>query len=298
MNFLTYIQSLLPVVGKGRVLTQFRAQLLDLDEIAIPAYDGGLSVFSGDYRFKSQAMRNVETQFTLLRTGARNANFVQHTYAALTNFKTVLPGLISEVEKLKGTDIARDAVDLRMATAMQLAEYGDFMVNYALRLLQWAYATEAQSGTSSASATPIPRAEMKWITDNLVVFVRVVSLFQMPAKEMLSKLDTVPRVETANQDIAEIQSVAGKRTDPINLGFLPPAYSPALRLGKAWAEWSVERHNQRKEIKRALELRLLDMRLAQEGNPDANLGGQIEYAESRINKLGYKIAQTEELARG
>jgi hypothetical protein len=60
-----------------------------------------------------------------------------------------------------------------------------------------------------------------------------------------------------------------------------------------YAEWQVKRYNERREEKRQVELRLLDLKNADRGTFDPKLEEKIEYNESRLQDLKAILYDTE-----
>lgn len=293
----TEFLSLLPAtVDRNTVIGQLRSQMGNMTENVIPSFKASQDVFDGNYKFRSQLARTVETTFVRQRMTANRTNWIGDVLTALETASEVIPRFLSEVEKLNSGIITRDGIDLRTANILQLAEMNKFMLSYAPKLLLWVMAAEG-AATSAHVKENITRGESEWLTQNLVGFAAVVRLYCRPASEINKKLDGVAKIPVAGIDFETATAVDFAKVDPMRMGFIGEDMLVALvsgisyRLGKVWAEFSVKEHNEQKELKTALELRLIELRMAQNGTTDAVLTKRIKYTEDRLSKLSYQIAQ-------
>jgi hypothetical protein len=299
MQTTDFIQLLPATIDRAQILSQMRTQSIDMAEITIPSFKASLDVFGPGYKFRSQAIKNVEQAFVRRRMTQKRVNWVQDILTALENGAALLPEMVKEIERLKTGTIARDGIDLRTANLLQMVEMNSFALDYAGKLLLWAYACEGASLNAHVNADALSRGERNWLTENLAGFIAVIDLYQMPAAQMMKKLDGVAKIPVAGVDFEAMIATNADRVDPLKLGFIGEDYlvamvnSIAVRLGKLYVEHTVKKHQERKELKGALELRLLEMKMAIEGTTDANLSKRIRYTEDRLSKLSYEIAQYE-----
>lgn len=295
----TEFLQLLPVtIDRSMVTNQLRSQIGNMTDNVLPSFRASLDVFDPAYKFRSQLGKQVENTFTRQRMTQNRTNWVGDVLQALENANDLLPTFVEDIGRVRSPLIARDGIDLRTANILQLAEMNKFMLSYAPKLLLWMYASEG-AATSAHVKDNMSTAERQWLTNNLTGFVAVVSLYCRPAAEIRKKLDGVAAIPVAGIDFETAAAVDYTKVDPLRMGFIGEDMLVALvsgisfRLGKLWAEWSVKNHNEQKELKNALELRLIEIKLAQDGTTDAALTKRIRYTEDRLSKLTYQIAQYE-----
>lgn len=293
----TEFLNLLPAtVDRSMVIGQLRSQIGNMTDNVIPSFKAGQDLFDGSYKFRSQLARNVESTFSRQRMTANRVNWVGDVLTALETASEVVPRFLSEIEKLNTGIITRDGIDLRTANILQLAEMNKFMLSYAPKLLLWVTAAEG-AATSAHVKENITRGESEWLTQNLGGFAAIVRLYCRPAAEINKKLDGVAKIPVAGVDFETASAVDFTKVDPMRMGFIGEdllagfVSAVSYRLGKMWAEYSVKEHNEQKELKTALELRLIELRMAQGGTTDAVLTKRIKYTEDRLSKLSYQIAQ-------
>lgn len=295
----TEFLQLLPVtIDRSMVTNQLRSQIGNMTDNVLPSFRASLDVFEPTYKFRSQLGKQVENAFARQRMTQNRTNWVGDVLQALENANDLLPTFVEDIGRVRSPLIARDGIDLRTANILQLAEMNKFMLSYAPKLLLWMYASEG-AAMSAHVKDNMSTAERQWLTKNLTGFVAVVSLYCRPAAEIRKKLDGVAAIPVAGIDFETAAAVDYTKVDPLRMGFIGEDMLVALvsgisfRLGKLWAEWSVKNHNEQKELKNALELRLIEIKLAQDGTTDAALTKRIRYTEDRLSKLTYQIAQYE-----
>lgn len=298
METTEFLQLLPATIDRSMVTNQLRSQIGNMTDNVLPSFRASLDVFDPAYKFRSQLGKQVESTFTRQRMTQNRTNWVGDVLQALENANDLLPTFVEDIGRVRSPLIARDGIDLRTANILQLAEMNKFMLSYAPKLLLWMYASEG-AATSAHVKDNMSTAERQWLTNNLTGFVAVVSLYCRPAAEIRKKLDGVAAIPVAGIDFETAAAVDYTKVDPLRMGFIGEDMLVALvsgisfRLGKLWAEWSVKNHNEQKELKNALELRLIEIKLAQDGTTDAALTKRIRYTEDRLSKLTYQIAQYE-----
>lgn len=299
MQTTQFIQLLPATLDRAQVLSQLRSQTIDMAEISIPVFKASLDVFGKGYGFRSQLMRNVEQAFIRRRMTHNRINWVHDVLIALENGAALIPMLEKDIEKLKSGTIARDAIDMRVANILQISEMNRFVLDYACKLLLWGYASEGNAQNKHVNADALPRGERNWLTENLGGFVAIVDLYQESAAAINKKLQGIASIPVAGVDFEAAIATNRDRVDPLKLGFIGEdllvgfVNAISFRIGKMWVEKQVKAHLERKELKNALELRLLELKMAGEGTADAALSKQIAYTESRLSKLTYDIRQYE-----
>lgn len=298
METTEFVQLLPVTVDRTTIVGQLRSQVGNMTENVIPSFRASLDVFGPDYQPRSQLVRKVDAAFARQRMTRERNNWVGDILQALDNAASLLPSFIEDINRIRTPTITRDGIDLRTANILQLAEMNKFMLSYAPKLLLWAYANEGAS-ISAHVKDNFSQAERTWLTNNLTGFVAVTNLYCRPAAEIRKKLDGVASLPVAGVDFETAKAVDFTKVDPLRMGFIGEDLLVALvsgasfRLGKLWAEWSVKNHNEQKELKNALELRLIEIKMAQQGTADAALSKRIRYTEDRLAKLSYEIAQYE-----
>lgn len=298
METIDFVNLLPLTVDRSQVVGQLRSQVGNLTENVVPSYKASQDVFGADYRWKSQVGRSVEAQFVRQRMSHNRTNWVADVLVAMENAGELLPGFADDLSRIKSPVISRDGIDLRTANILQMAEMNKFALRYAQKLLLWVYASEG-AATSATVKDGLSRADTQWLTNNLEGFIAIINLYCRPAAEIKKKITSVATVPVAGIDFETASAVDYTKVDPLRMGFIGTDLLAAMvsdisyRLGKMWAEWSVANHTEQKELKNALELRLIELKMAQSGTTDAVLTKRIRYTEDRLGKLSYQIAQYE-----
>ena len=113
------------------------------------------------------------------------------------------------------------------------------------------------------------------------------------AQNNYKKLLEIPEIVVTPENSKTMVSQFGEKVDPLAMRFVPVVMNPWYLWGMWRAEVQVKRYNAAKEEMRALQLRRMNLEKIIEGKPDAKLQKEIEYIESRINKLNYELEELE-----
>jgi hypothetical protein len=120
-------------------------------------------------------------------------------------------------------------------------------------------------------------------------------------QEVEKIIDTIPDIviNISNADAVSSTIDAGKLSPFSSHGLIQGNSqtifnNPIYHIGLMVAEWQANRYKLSKETKKVLELRLLNLQMIQQKNPDAKLEKEIEYIQSRIQGLDFKIKKMEE----
>lgn len=297
-----FVAALPVTIDRNSVLSQLRAQEAALADQVIPSYQAAVGVFPPTYQIRSQAMKNIQSVFTrrLVTPNKRSVtNWVGHVLDAANTALEVIGKQIDIIEALKTKDIARDGIDLQTANVLMVSGLNDFFIDYSLKVLLWTYSSEGSVTNAHVNPDSLTRAERSWLSANINGLVDAVAHYSVTPNEYATALKSIAKVPVANIDFESGMAVDQKRIDPLKFNFIGESVlvdfvsKVSYAIGRMWVERAVKKHNERKELKTALELRLLELKMATEGQIDAALSKQIVYTENRLSKLSYEIAQFE-----
>jgi hypothetical protein len=127
-------------------------------------------------------------------------------------------------------------------------------------------------------------------------FLAVMKNYAIDTAVFRKKLAKVPDIILV--DGSPIGSVVGE-IDPFSLGIVNNFRgNPIYHIGKMFAERQADRHKLAQEKKSSLELRLLHLKMLNEGNTSPSLEKEIRYITERIEDLEYNIAKAEQSVGG
>lgn len=295
MQFFKYISSLLPSFSRDRILEDCRLTRTEITEETLPAYANALVILKG-WKFKSDEIVMYQTQFnTLLATKNRNMFVTIHD-----SFKEIIQNL-TDIEKLidqtYNQEVASQGLTYLKANQLQFVEACGFVSKFSRKLLNYTLICETKSldDASPEIAESISKAESDWLRANFVSFTTAFSIVSSSAALVKKSLEAVPDITITSENIHTLpQTLGEKKIDPFMMRLIPIWMNPIYHLGLMVAEWQAERYHAAKEERRLIELRLLNMKMLQEGKPDARTQKMIEYNQERVRALNRAIAKMEE----
>ena len=296
MTIYNYVEGLLPNFQKATIREDLLGLKAELSETTLPPYHGAASVFTKKSPFQSRMMKGYDALIMQKAHNNRYANSILYINEILSKMSAGLPELEKAVDEHFGKDIARDGLTYPKANCLRLIEAMSFIALFSRRYLLLAYALEIPEYHDGRATVPSPftKAELDWIESNIGSFAALLPVFDRNGREIRNVLGNIPEMVVAEELQGVATAVAGAaKLDPFKFGFIPLPFNPIYHIRMAIADRQVSRYKAAQEEKKALELRLLQMRLAQKGNKDAALEKQIEYTEQRLQTLVHKLQKVE-----
>lgn len=304
MNIVQYIKSLLPKFGKDRVFEDSRIIKTEIETVSLPSYKEAEKVFTG-WVFKSIEMKEYITVFNRNIKGASGFGSKDNI---ITTIRKGLEKLLEtqEVteERLQSTledDIVTDGITCLKANLIRVVEGISFVSKYSTTFLNFVYVAETSTVSDSGSYIKdnFSPAEIEYIEKNFTEFCLVFAALTKSKQEMTKVFDQIPDVTIgAGSGDAVVSTLGNNKLDPLAMhGFSTTSKNPIYHIGLMVAEWQANNYKRSKETKKVLELRLLNLQLMEQKNPDAKLEKEIAYIQSRIQGLDHKIQQMEASVR-
>lgn len=289
MAIADYLKSLSPTLKRDEVLEDVRVTLKELDTIVIPAYSTADTYFKTN-RLISPSVKELSDSFyeEFKPKGGKKSTFIGDIEVALSNLRANLQYVYEDSEKILETDVIASGLTIKKAFYVRLAEYANFMTNYAIDLLNFCYFFEMQEmvGTHEANNMEINPMTMKTVVDNIDNFSRLMASYAIEHDKFV-KITTKLVDVLANTDDGILSSIYDKdQYDPtfvaLTSGFIPyPVYHFRMMI----AEYQLKRYRANENKKRALELRLLHITMLKEQKNDPRLEKEISYVQGRIDGL-------------
>lgn len=295
MSLKTFLSSLLPHFERNRILEDVDALALDIESNLAPGYDAAVKQFRGK-KLTSQVGRSVETLFHLRYPKERSETHLSFTAKTLVSLSATLEMLNTLVPELFSRDVTKDAMTYKKAAVLQLLSVIRFYNNYAGQYLLRLLAAEdaALAGTEEdAQLLPIDK---RYFQENLETFFQAGHVLSLSTAEIAERLGQMQDLQIVTDKINAVAATLGQENvDPLKLGFMPPAAGGLMyRIRASIASYQVAKHNQNKELAKAIQLRLYALKDRQAGKADAKLQQQIEYSEARLARLNEEVAAFEE----
>lgn len=298
MSIESFVKTLLPSIDRSTVLEDAATTIEELRECTIPPYMATVEakMFLGDYQFQSDWMAKRDKEY---RTRFRNssAGMVNTIAATLAVVLKRVEFSQSLLEKEMTHDLARDGITYPKATAVQILELGSFYSRYARRFLLMCYACEIPEFNSEISKErPFSNIEVKQLEEQFQSFLSVTEVFSRSDKDFSSAITSIPDMLVDLHDEAISHAVAGTgNLNPMALGFISHVWNPVYHIRMAIANWQDTRCKAAEEERKALEYRLVQLRMAMNGENNAAIEKQIAYTERRVMNLNLQIAKLEKV---
>lgn len=299
MSLTTYIGSLLPKFGRNRVIEDLRITRTELETVAIASYHESLKTMS-TWDFKSEEAKGLVNIFNRNIKTSKADNMIVSIFKGLEKLKDILDVTEDRVEKIMEETVISEGITCLKANLIKTIEISGFVSRYSVKLLNYLYVVEtaALKADTRYIRDNYSPAELMMIEKSFTDFAIAFGVVTRTKQEFSKMLDDIPDVIiTSGSSELVASALDHNKIDPLRLsGFNPSStsFNPIYHIGIMVAEWQANRYKESKELKKVLELRLLNLQLIEEKAPNAKLEEEIAYVQSRIQGLDYKIQKMEE----
>ena len=288
MNFKVFMTKLLPSFGK-RTLTGEINQINDkLKSFSIPAYQG-----LDKQPFDGNTAKYFEGLYAKQVT---RGNMYKGISDGLKTALEISEYLDDQVEETFNDDITRASLTAYMVNALKLIQVIDFVSDYSRRLCRYLATTAINKQNNvEDELTGIVKAEQMFIDEYKYAFFSALKVLNKPAKDIKSKLESIPKVSVNPDNFDSVGEVVGAgNLDPLALNFIATRYNPALFFGTKVARYQANKYKQAKLDLQEIQCKILKLKQAKNDKHDAKLDTQIEYYENLNNKVHAEIEDMEE----
>jgi hypothetical protein len=297
MDFGKYVESLLPSLGKDRVLEDIRNLREELQDTVIPPYASATEFFK-QFKFQDKTTKDLAKDFERTVKTKYRGDMVAVLSQVWGNSVDGLDELDRLVDKYYGTTVTATGMTFLKANVLQHVEAMGFAFRYARRLLMYLYALETQHYSKDGDKVTgsfLTKPEREWMQVHYRDFLHVINILAIPAGDLGRIYGQVPDALIEPERVEEMKATMGtSKVDPLKHGFIPSALWPLYHVRIRIAEWQVARRDAAREEVRAMEFRLLNLKNQTGGQSNARIEQEIAYSEDRISKLNRKIAKLEE----
>lgn len=297
MDFGKYVDSLLPSMGKDRVLEDIRNLREELNDTVIPPYAAAEEFFK-QFPLKDKTTKDMARDFDRKVKTKYRGNMISIMTETWRNSVEGLDELDRLVDKYYGPTITAQGMTFLKANVLQHVEAMGFAFRYARRLLMYVYALETQHYSKDGDKVTgsfLTKPEREWMQVHYRDFLHVINILATPAKDLGAIYGRVPDALIDKDRVEEMKATMGtSKVDPLKHGFIGSTFWPIYHIRISIAEWQVARRDAAREEVRALEFRLLHLKNLGTGTKNARIEQEISYSENRISKLNRKISKLEE----
>lgn len=286
-----FIKSLLPVFEKDRLISDLRVTRGEITELQ-DAY-GTASKLLKNWKYQDDAVVSRMTDFKRIMSTSENpiVEIGDRLDTVLKNLQQLEDMAVSTL----GNSVSGNGLSYKQATIVKFCDSMFLVAKYARKFLNWVYVMETNHfGSSKPVTDSISKYELKWMEDTFVDFCNALKATSSDPGKVASGFTDIPEIQIADSDPESLRNTVGdNKLDPLKLGFIASKANPIYYVRMLVAEFQVRRFKEMKEELSLLQLRKMNLEKLKAGKPDANLERQIEYVESRAQKLSFEISQME-----
>jgi hypothetical protein len=290
-----YLTSLLPTFGKDRILEDINVTRGEISEFTHPAYAIAAPDFK-TWKWKSERLATIAGSIDRQMKKPAHENYVT---AIEKSFKPMLANLDEVKRMVEATyndDVGGAGITYLKANLLQFVELIGFVSKYARKLLIYTYAAETETYPDSGTVFTdmIVPADIEWLTQNVVNFSTAFNIVTVPPAEVKKQLSQIPDMVVKQENSEAVTAALGEsKLDPFRMKLIPIWLNPIYHVRMFVAEYQTNRYHEAKAELQLLQLHKLHLEKLKEGKPDAKLAQEIQYTQSRVQKLSYKIAEME-----
>lgn len=293
MKLSQFVKALLPTFGRDRVIEDIRitrGELLELKEVYAEA-----SALLKNTNFKQKDVVKLMSTFkTVLGSGNDNAvvyisKNIDKILKNLDLLETMAAGILTNTLASKG-------LNYKQATIIRIASNINYVSRFSRKFLKYVYTMESSQYLEDPTDVnySIPKPEREWIETNFLDFCNAFKSAIFDPEKVQSKIEEIPEAEVnENSEKLMTSTIGSSKLDPLMLGFAGHWLNPIYTIRMAIAEWQVRRYNEAKDEIVLLKLRKKNLENQRSNKTDAKLEKQIQYYESRIEKLAKEISDVE-----
>ena len=298
MQILNFIKKLLPRIERSTISEDLRTTEKELSKVAIPSWTSASEHFRIAKPKSSEMLRfqSLFYQHFDLRRAVKSFSFVEDIARRLSNLLVNVTFLQSILEDEMDKDLITQGMTMRHAYILRSASNMSMVSRYLLSLLNYLYMVEAREREEVPNENlSIAKAEIAYVEKHFATFVQLFSQYAQDPETFRVTLESMPTALVNEKTRGVLQAMLAASTkDPLEelgmAGFVGnPIYSVRLLI----AQWQNERYESAKSKLKQLELRLAYLEMQEKGKSDPIVEREIAILQDRIEKLDYKIRETD-----
>ncbi len=294
MSLITYLKSLTRTIGKEDIFEDIRITQKEISEKLIPLFSDANMYFKTS-PFKSEEVQSLNSRF-MNAVGKREnyKDMLGYICDKLPLLGSNLDLLADMMDKSLSTKLVTQSASIRQAVLIKDLDLMSFASIYSFKLLLFIYYHESKArGKGDYDDISMPTPLVKIIVSNITIYGLIFKTLAVKPEKFHDNLSDLKDLPITEENIEALKHL--KDSDIADLETLQPMGfdgSPIFHFRLMVAEWQADRYKLNQETKKYLELKLLNLKMKDDGN-DAKLQKEIEYTASRINKLEYSLAKAE-----
>ncbi len=299
MSLITYLKSLTRTIGKEDIFEDIRITQKEISEKLIPLFSDANMYFKTS-PFKSEEVQSLNSRF-MNAVGKKDKykDMLGYICDKLPSLSSNLDLLADMLDKSLSTKLVTQSASIRQAVLIKDLDLISFASIYSFKLLLFIYYHESKArGKDGYDDISMPTPLVKIIVSNISIYGLIFKTLAVKPEKFHDNLADLKDLPITEENVEALKHL--KDSDLADLETLQPMGfdgNPIFHFRLMIAEWQADRYKLNQETKKYLELKLLNLKMKDDGN-DAKLQKEIEYTASRINKLEYSLAKAERSVGG
>lgn len=299
MKIADFIKALLPHIDKNKVLEDLRVTSSEIDNFGITSYQHASEHFKTN-KIKSLSNKDLSDVFYRnfdVQGGMKQSSFIGEILKRMPFVKENVDYILGLAEELFERDIINEGLTAKKAIILRAAGNLSFISRFSIDLLNLVYVNEAiETKAEIEESLRLSPAAIKHINENIGYFARLLSDYGVPTKKFSNIILEIPDVIINTKTKDAVNGLySEKELDPFTNVFKAGfTGNPVYHVRMLVAEWQSNRYKANKDKKKMLELRLLHLKMLQDGKDDAKLEQEIEYIQGRVDRINRYLIEVEE----
>lgn len=296
MNLSSFISSMLPNFTRSRIEDDLDTIFAEYNDHVKPCFEQFRKEFK-NFKFTDSEIQSQVQVFDDNTKFKYDGNHVVAMYdSALMNIPSKIDLCRLIIEDKFTSDVLASAINALQINVIQLVEVLAFVTRFARRYLNFVI-TKELSGLGwkdEGEGSSITEAEQDYIKKNFLYFVHGLKILHADRADIKEAFEEIPDILVNKDNVKNVTTVSGEKTDPLQLGFIPVFLNPIYHIGIRIAEYQAARYKEAQHDQQVITSKILYLRKKLDGKQDAHLEKVIENYEELARKQSYKIAKMEE----
>lgn len=290
-----FVQGLLPGLKKDSVIEDLRVSTDNIDKNVIPSMDRVTALLKD--KFKSQAMQDIDRAFKNAYKGKQKGpNLLVIVRDCLNNVRQNADYVSAQLQELLESTIVPDGLTSRKAVMIRSSKQISFIADMTLDLANVALILETlEVNGELAEEMELSKGTTIRIQRNIVRYAYALADFGKDPKDFQSIFEGTRDLYIGGANAKNVKAASTEiEVDPFDSRLVQNvAYNPIYHARIAIAQWQAKRYHAAKDKKKLLELRVLQLKAEQEKKGDSRILKEINYTQSRIDKIDRELHEIE-----
>lgn len=298
MSLKSFFNSITSVIRRDTILDDFHRNMEELREFVEPSYN-----LDKQPDFQGKTYKEINGLFK------REVRTSDDIYKAIQgSIKRILENeelIVKTIKEDLSPNRIKDTADYYTINLIKyfetISEFLEFSRNL-ITVISWETAQETLVSFKNAKTPVTIRAARTAIMDytRAKSFLIILKVLDQPFSKYLKDIEDLKGHQYQDTDWGSnsntVISMANRKLDPYQLGFLPVILNPVYHLGLAYNAWQLNKYHRNVADRQQLQLIILSMREELNDADEARskeLLRQIESYDNIVNKLNARIEAIE-----